>query len=58
MLSTCKGALDAGFRVVLLRGAHSTYDVDGKTAEMIQRDVEEEVKESGADVVDWEAWEV
>ncbi|KAB5517470.1 Isochorismatase-like protein [Coniochaeta sp. 2T2.1] len=40
VLSTCKGALAAGFEVAVLRGAHSTYDEGGKTAVEIERDVE------------------
>lgn len=40
VLSTCRGALAAGFKVVLLRGAHSTYDAGGKSAGEIERDVE------------------
>lgn len=56
VLSTCRGALDEGFRVVLLRGAHGTYDGDGKTAAEIGKGVEEELQRAGAEVVDWEVW--
>ncbi|KAF2633151.1 Isochorismatase hydrolase [Macroventuria anomochaeta] len=56
VLSTCKGALAADFRVVLLKGAHSTYDAEGKTAEEIEREVEEELRNEGAEVVDWNKW--
>ena len=56
MLSTCRGALAAGFRVVLLRGAHSTYDADGKTAAEIEGDIERVLEGEGVEVVDWESW--
>ncbi|KAL1846585.1 hypothetical protein Daus18300_014203 [Diaporthe australafricana] len=58
---TSKGALEAGFKVTVLQGAHSTYDTDSKTAVEIERSIEQELKEKGADVVPWEdaiaAWE-
>jgi nicotinamidase-related amidase len=56
VLSTCRGALAAGFRVVLLRGAHSTYDADGKTAAEIEGDIEGVLEHEGVEVVDWESW--
>ncbi|KAK3367856.1 Isochorismatase-like protein [Podospora didyma] len=59
--STCKGALEAGFGVTLLAGAHSTYDADGSSAVEIERAVEGRLQESGARIVPWEdavaAWE-
>jgi nicotinamidase-related amidase len=59
--STCSGALAAGFGITLLSGAHSTYDSGGKTAEEIEREVEERLRLKGAKVVPWEeavaAWE-
>ena len=61
VLSTCRGALTASFNVTLLRGAHSTYDVDGKTAVEIEHDVETELQEKGAHIRPWEdvikSWE-
>jgi nicotinamidase-related amidase len=54
--STCLGALAAGFKVVLLQGAHSTYDADDRQAEEIEKHVEEELRASGATVVPWETW--
>ena len=57
VLSTCRGALAAGFRVVLLRGAHSTYDAGGKSAGEIERDVEAMLGADGAEVLEWEEWE-
>lgn len=61
VLSTCRGALAAGFGVTLLRGAHSTYDADGKTAEEIERDVETELAGKGAGIRPWDgvikSWE-
>ena len=57
MLKTCKGALEAGFKVTLLRGAHSTYDADGKKAVDIENEVEQELIANGVDVVAWEEWQ-
>jgi nicotinamidase-related amidase len=56
--ATIKGALAAGFKVVLLQGAHSTYDDSetDKLAEDIEREVEEELKALGVDVIPWEKW--
>ncbi|KAK4119823.1 Isochorismatase hydrolase [Parathielavia appendiculata] len=51
--STCNGAIDAGFGVTLLSGAHSTYDDGDKTAEDIEREVEDRLEKRGADVIDW-----
>lgn len=56
VLSTCRGALAAGFNVTLLKGAHSTYDADGKTAGAIEEDVESELAGAGAEVLPWELW--
>ncbi|KAK4149141.1 Isochorismatase-like protein [Chaetomidium leptoderma] len=59
--STCSGAIAAGFKVTLLSGAHSTYNSGSKTAEEIEREVEERLRAKGAMVVPWEeavaAWE-
>ncbi|KAK4247475.1 Isochorismatase-like protein [Corynascus novoguineensis] len=52
--STCSGALAAGFTVTLLSGAHSTYDSDGKPADVIEREVEERLSSQGVKVVSWE----
>jgi nicotinamidase-related amidase len=52
--STCNGALAAEFKVTLLSGAHSTYDSGGKTAEEIERDVENRLRLEGVKVVPWE----
>ncbi|KAF4334543.1 isochorismatase hydrolase [Fusarium beomiforme] len=54
VLSTCKGALEAGLRVTLLQGAHSTYNTEGKTALEIEEEVENELKALGASVTSWE----
>lgn len=56
VLSTCRGALTAGFKVVLLRGAHSTYDVGEWAAAKIERRVEEQLKEEDANIMDWKTW--
>lgn len=54
--STCEGALAAGFKVVLLHGAHSTYDVGGRKAEEIEWEVEEKLRKEGAEIIPWEEW--
>ncbi|KAH8731114.1 Isochorismatase-like protein [Phaeosphaeriaceae sp. PMI808] len=56
VLSTSKGALAAGFKVILLKGAHSTYNTNGKQADDIETEVEEQLKREGADIVAWEEW--
>ncbi|KAF4947000.1 hypothetical protein FSARC_14066 [Fusarium sarcochroum] len=55
VVSTCKGALETGFRVTLLQGAHSTYDTKSKTALQIEQEVEDELKALGASIVSWES---
>jgi nicotinamidase-related amidase len=54
--ATAKGALNAGLKVTVLQGAHSTYDADGKTAVQIEREIEEELIAEGVDIVSWEDW--
>lgn len=54
MESTCSGALAAGFEVTLLSGAHSTYNSGDKTAEEIERDVEERLLAKGVKIISWE----
>jgi hypothetical protein len=46
--------LEAGFRITLLHGAHSTYDTANRTALEIERDVENELRALGASIVPWE----
>lgn len=52
--ATSKGALAAGFEATVLRGAHSTYDSDGRSAEEIERSVEAELERAGAKIVPWQ----
>ncbi|KAH8697864.1 Isochorismatase-like protein [Talaromyces proteolyticus] len=52
--ATCKGALEAGFNVTLLTGAHSTYDTSEKTALDIENEVEERLLSLGAQIASWE----
>lgn len=52
--ATCKGAVAAGFRVTLLAGAHSTYDIGGKTAVEIESEVEKRLSLCGVQIVGWE----
>lgn len=56
VLSTCRGALAAGFKVVLLRGAHSTYDTSSATASEIEKEVEDVLAEEGARILSYEEW--
>ena len=52
--STCTGALAAGFKVTLLSGAHSTYDNGDRSAEHIEREVEDRLRHKGSSVVLWQ----
>lgn len=45
--ATSKGALAAGFEVIVIKGAHSTYGVTGKTAEEMERIGEDELRRKG-----------
>lgn len=56
VLSTCRGALAAGFKVVLLSGAHSTYDSPLKTALEIEKEVEDVLAKEGARILRYEEW--
>lgn len=56
VLSTCRGALAAGFKVILLKGAHSTYDSGSKTALEIEKGVESVLEGEGVRVVKYEEW--
>jgi nicotinamidase-related amidase len=56
VLSTCRGALASGFNVILLQGAHSTYDIDGKPSGAIEGEVESQLERVGAELVPWESW--
>jgi len=53
---TLASALDERFAATLLKGAHSTYDEGGQTAEEIERAIESELKGKGAKIVEWEDW--
>ncbi|KAJ6014291.1 hypothetical protein N7540_008882 [Penicillium herquei] len=57
--ATSRGAISAGFEVVLLQGAHSTYHNEkiGKRAEEIEREVEQELQEIGVQVIPWDQYE-
>jgi len=54
--STCKGALTAGFKVILLRGAHSTYNGKNQPAGEIEKVIEEELAAEGTQILQWEMW--
>lgn len=56
MLSTCRGALAAGFKVVLLSGAHSTYDTDSRAAREVEEEVEGVLRGEGVRVLEWDEW--
>ncbi|KAK0658720.1 Isochorismatase-like protein [Cercophora samala] len=53
--ATCHGAIDTGFAITLLSGAHSTYPEPEATPEEIEAQVEARVQARGATVVRWEA---
>lgn len=61
VVETSKGALEAGFKVTILQGAHSTYDTESRSAIDIERAIEEELEGRGAEVIPWEdavaSWE-
>lgn len=56
VLSTCRGALAEGFKVVLLKGAHSTYNTDKKTAQEIEKEVDDVLLAEGVEIKEWETW--
>ena len=57
--ATSRGAVSAGFEVVLLQGAHSTYDNEktGQSAEEIERQIEQELQSIGVKVVPWDEYD-
>ncbi|KAJ5641299.1 hypothetical protein N7490_005299 [Penicillium lividum] len=57
--ATCRGALKAGFDVVLLQGAHSTYDKaeTGQSAEDIEKEIEQELQSIGVQIVPWDQYD-
>ncbi|KAJ5729636.1 uncharacterized protein N7483_004144 [Penicillium malachiteum] len=57
--ATSRGAISAGFEVVLLQGAHSTYhnQETGKSAEEIESEIEEELQAIGVQVIPWDKYE-
>lgn len=61
VLATSRGALDRGFKVTVLQGAHSTYDDPPKSAADIEREVEDQLSRKGAAITPWKdavaAWE-
>ncbi|KAJ5765858.1 hypothetical protein N7520_005417 [Penicillium odoratum] len=56
--ATCRGALKAGFDVVLLQGAHSTYNKaeTGQSAEDIEKEIEHELQSIGVQIVPWDQY--
>ncbi|KKK18359.1 hypothetical protein ARAM_006805 [Aspergillus rambellii] len=56
--ATCRGAVNAGFEVVLLRGAHSTYDnkQTGQSAKEVETEVERQLSTLGVKVVPWDTY--
>ncbi|KAJ4386594.1 hypothetical protein N0V93_009492 [Gnomoniopsis smithogilvyi] len=54
VVSTSRGALKAGLKVTLLQGAHSTYDEAPKSATDIEKEVEDELRQKGANVIPWD----
>lgn len=54
VLETSKGALEAGFRLTLLQGAHSTYDSKEATALEIETSIEDSLRALGARIIPFE----
>lgn len=52
--ATCARAVDEGFRVTLLRGAHSTYDWGDKSAGEMEAEVEGRLVKKGVELRGWE----
>jgi len=50
--ATLLSALDRGHEVRLVRGAHGAYDADGRSAETIEKEIEQELREAGALIVE------
>jgi len=46
--ATALSALDRGYEVRLVRGAHGAYEADGKSGEAIEREIEQELGAAGA----------
>jgi len=53
---TSEGASKLGFKTTILSGAHSTNGEEGKTAEQLEMEVEEELRGCGVQVLPWEQW--
>ena len=54
VFETSKGALEAGFRLTLLQGAHSTYDSKEGTALEIETSIEDLLRALGAKIAPFE----
>ena len=50
--ATVLSALNRGHEVRLVHGAHGAYDADGSSAETIEKEVERELREAGALIVE------
>jgi len=50
--ATVLSGLERGYDVRLVHGAHGAYDGDGKSAETIEKEIEDEVREAGARIVE------
>jgi nicotinamidase-related amidase len=50
--ATVLAALRRGYDVRLVRGGHGAYDADGKSAETIEKEIEDELREAGARIVE------
>lgn len=50
--ATLLGARRLGYDARLIRGAHGAYDADGKSAETIEKEVEQELHEAGVRIVE------
>ena len=50
--ATALSALDRGYEVRLVRGAHGAYEADGKSGETIEKEIEHELRMAGALIVE------
>ena len=50
--ATVLAALERGYDVRLVRGGHGAYDADGTSAETIEKEIEDELREAGARIVE------
>jgi nicotinamidase-related amidase len=50
--ATVLSGLRQGYAMRLVRGGHGAYDADGRPGEVIEKEIERELREAGAEVVE------